>query len=191
MATLVEPIIRKWTKQEYHEAAERGWFDGQRVELIDGEVVAMAAQRDDHAMSLTLTAEAARGAFGKGYTYRVQMPLNVAGDSEPEPDLTVIRGSPRSVRKHPTTAVLIVEVSDTTLAYDRMRKASLYASRGLRDYWIINLVDRVVEVRRKPTADEDAPFGHSYAQTTIYRPGEAISPLGARKAKVRVADLLP
>jgi hypothetical protein len=155
MPTLVEPIIRKWTKHEYHEAAELGWFDGQRVALIDGEVVEMAAQRDDDAMSLTLTVEAAREAFGKGYTYRVQMPLNVSSASEPEPDLIVIRGAPRSVRKHPTTAVLIVEV------------------------------------RRKPTADEEAAFGHSYAETTIYRPGDTISPLGARKAKVRVADLLP
>src|SRR5438105_863581 len=126
MTATAEPTIRKWTKREYHEAAELGWFDGQRVELIDGEVVEMAAQRDEHAVSLTLTEEEVREAFGHGYTYRVRMPLNVAGRSEPEPDLAVVRGTPRSLKKHPTTAVLIVEVSDTTLAYDRGRKASLY-----------------------------------------------------------------
>jgi Uma2 family endonuclease len=187
---LSEPAVRKWTKREYHEAADLGWFDGQRVELIDGEVIKMAAQKDEHAMSLTLTEEAARQMFGKGYTYRVQMPLNVAANSEPEPDLVVVRGLPRTVRKHPTTAVLLVEISETTLLYDR-RKASLYASRGIRDYWIVNLIDRVVEVRRKPVVREDAPWGHAYEETTIYRPGETISPLGARKAKVRVDDLLP
>jgi Uma2 family endonuclease len=187
----MEPAVRKWTKEEYHEAAELGWFDGQRVELIDGEVVEMAAQKDGHAMSLRLADHAARKAFTGDYVFCVQMPLNVAGASEPEPDLAVVRATLRSLKKHPTTAVLIVEISDTTLAYDRGRKASLYASRGIRDYWIVNLIDRVVEVRRKASADPDAPFGHSYSETTIYRPGESISPLGARRAKVRVADLLP
>jgi Uma2 family endonuclease len=141
-------------------------------------------------MSLTLTEEAARQMFGRGYTYRVQMPLNVSASSEPEPDLVVVRGAPRTVRKHPTTAVLLVEISETTLLYDR-RKASLYASRGIRDYWIVNLIDHVLEVRRKPVVDDEAPWGHSYAEITIYRPVEMVSPLGARKSKVRVADLLP
>src|SRR5947209_1153787 len=95
--------------------------------------------------------------FGRGYTYRVQMRLNVSASSEPEPDLAVVRGAPRTVRKHPTTAVLLVEISETTLLYDR-RKASLYASRGVRDCWIGNLIDRVLEVRRKPVVDDEA-FG--------------------------------
>jgi Uma2 family endonuclease len=186
-----EPTVRKWTKREYHEAAELGWFDGQRVELIDGEVVEMAAQRDAHAASLRLTDYAVRKVFPKDYVFCVQMPLNVAGQSEPEPDLAVVRGTPRSLKKHPTTAVLIVEISDTTLAYDRARKASLYASRGIRDYWIVNLIDRVVEVRRKAAVDREAAFGYSYAEATVYRPGETVTPLGARRGKVRVEDLLP
>lgn len=185
------PETRKWSKAEYHQAAELGWFDGQGVELIDGEVLRMAPQRDEHALSLTLTIEAVRRAFGTGYTHRVQMPFNVSASSEPEPDLLVVRGLPRSVKKHPTTAVLIVEISDTTLAYDRGRKASLYASRGVRDYWIVNLVHRILEVRRKPVVDPTADFGHSYSETVAYRPGQLVSPLGARKAKVRVNDLLP
>src|SRR5262245_4738824 len=125
---LMEPAVRKWTKEEYHEAAELGWFSGQRVELIDGEVVEMAAQKDEHAMSLRLADHAARKAFTGDYVLCVQMPLNIARASEPEPDLAVVRGTLRSLKKHPTTAVLIVEISDTTLAYDRGRKASLYAS---------------------------------------------------------------
>jgi Uma2 family endonuclease len=189
--TLALPTIRKWTKGEYHQAADLGWFDGQRVELIDGEVVEMAAQRDEHAVSLTLAIEAIREAFGGGFTYRVQMPLDVAATSEPEPDLAVVRGTPRSIRKHPTTAALIVEISDTTLAYDRGRKASLYATRGIRDYWIVNLVDRVLEVRRRPRPDPAAPFGYSYAPATTSFASDAVCPLGARKSKVRVDDLLP
>src|SRR5437588_840790 len=127
----------------------------------------MAAQKDEHAMSLTLTEEAVRHAFGSGYTYRVQMPFNVSASSEPEPDLVVVRGAPRSIRKHPTTAVLLVEISDTTLLYDQRRKARLYASRGIRDYWIVNLIERRLEVRGRPTADGAEPFGYGYAKTTI------------------------
>jgi Uma2 family endonuclease len=189
--TLAAPILRKWTKSEYHQAADQGWFKGERVELIDGEVMRMAAQKDEHAMSLTLTEEAAREAFGSGFTYRVQMPMSFGPKSEPEPDLAVVRGSPRSIRRHPATALLIVEIADTTLLYDRVRKARLYASRGIKDYWIVNLVDRQLEVCRKPMADGAEPFGHDYAVRTIFLPGQSVSPLAAGRAKIKVADVLP
>jgi Uma2 family endonuclease len=185
------PPARKWSKAEYHQAAQLGWFDRERVELVAGQVLRRAAQTDEHAISLRLTDVAIRMAFPKDYVFCIQMPFNVSGATEVEPDLAVVRGTLRSVKKHPTTAALIVEISDTTLAYDRGRKANLYASRGVRDYWVVNLIDRVVEVRRKAAADPDADFGHSYSETVIYRPGQTISPLGARKAKVRVVDLLP
>ena len=191
MAAVIEPILRKWTKREYHAAADLGWFDNERVELIDGEVIRMAAQKDGHAVSLTLTEEAVRQAFGTGCTYRVQMPMDFGSKSEPEPDLAVIRGLPRSVRRHPSMALLLVEISDTTLLYDRTRKSRLYASRGIRDYWIVDLVHRKLEVRRRPTADEKEPFGFTYLETKVFLPGESVAPLGARRAKIKVADLLP
>src|SRR5438309_211993 len=109
--TLALPRVRTWTKSEYRQATELGWFEGERVELIDGEVISMAAQKDEHAMSVTLTAEAAREAFGKGFTYRVQMPIDFGTKSQPEPDLAVVRGLPRSVRRHPTSALLVVEIA--------------------------------------------------------------------------------
>jgi Uma2 family endonuclease len=189
--TLAAPILRKWAKSEYRQATDLGWFKGERVELIDGEVIRMAAQRDEHAMSLRLTDVAVRACFGDGYVFCIQMPLNVAGNSEPEPDVAVVRGSVRSLKRHPTTAALIVEISDTTLNYDRGRKARLYASRGIKDYWIVNLVDRQLEVCRKPIADGAEPFGHDYSVRTIFLPGQSVSPLGAGRAKIKVADMLP
>ena len=99
-----EPILRKWTKTEYHEAADLGWFAEQRVELIEGEVLCKLSQSDSHAQSLCLVDVAVRACFAEGYVFCIQMPLNVAGDSEPEPDLAVVRGTPRSVKKHPTSA---------------------------------------------------------------------------------------
>ena len=79
-----EPTVRKWTKNEYHEAAELGWFDGQRVELIDGEVIRMPPQKDKHAMSLRLVDVAMRKAFPKDYVFCLQMPLDLGAATEPE-----------------------------------------------------------------------------------------------------------
>lgn len=189
--TLAEPTIRKWTKAEYHEAAGLGWFDRQRVELIDGEVVEMPPQKDEHAMGVRLCEDAVRRAFGEGFVYCVQMPLDLGPGSEPEPDVAVVRGMLRSVKKHPKTALLVIEVSDTTLAYDRGRKASLYASRGIRDYWIVNLIDHCLEVHRRPARDPKAPFGFTYADVRMYRDGEAVSPIATRRASIPIADLLP
>jgi Uma2 family endonuclease len=93
--------------------------------------------------------------------------------------------------QHPTAALLVVEVSDTTLAYDRQRKASLYARMNVADYWIVKLVDLQVEVNRKPVADATRQFGQSYADCTILRTGDRVTPLALPGVAVAVADQLP
>lgn len=189
--TLAEPTIRKWTKPEYHEAARLGWFDGQRVELIQGEVVEMPPQKDEHAMAVRLCEDAVRRAFGDGHVFCVQMPLDFGPGSEPEPDIAVVRGALRSVKKHPKSAALIIEVSDTTLAYDRGRKASLYASRAIRDYWVVNLVDHCLEVHRRPVRNAASAFGFTYSDVKTYESGDSVVPLAAKRATLSVASLLP
>src|SRR5262249_46272485 len=92
---------------------------------------------------------------------------------------------------NPTSALLLVEVSDTTLAYDRSTKASLYARAGIADYWTVNLVDRQVEVRRNPVPDPSQPYGFRYADEIILSPAHFVSPLAARQAQIPGADLLP
>lgn len=188
---LHEPKIRRWTKREYYQAGELGWFEGQRVELIDGEVIEMAPQKDEHATAVMLADYALRKAIGKGFVVRVQLPLNCGPASEPEPDLAVVPGPLRSVTRHPTTATLVIEIADTTLRTDRGRKARLYARCGVKDYWIVNLVDRQLEVRRQPFADSKKPFGHDYAETLVLHSGEALAPLAMPNRKVKVKDLLP
>lgn len=162
-----------------------------RVELIDGNLIQMPPQNEPHSYALMLVDAAVRTAFGTGYTIRSQMPLNLSGPHEPEPDLVVVRGVPRSVRKHPRTAELVVEISDSTLRYDRVRKGSLYAAAKLRDYWIVNLIDRQLEVRRDPRSDPEAEFGASYADLSVYRAGDSIAPLSRPRAKISVEDLVP
>ena len=176
-----------------HMSADLGFFDGQRAELIEGEIVDMAPQLARHYVALRLVTEALRAVFREGYDIRPQGPLRLGRKSEPEPDVAVVKGDLRSHigRGHPTSAVLIVEVSDSSLGYDRSAKASLHAKHGIRDYWIVNLVDNVVEVRRNPIIDADAEFGWSYSNHLTARPGEKLSPLVKPRSSVGVNDLLP
>lgn len=85
----------------------------------------------------------------------------------------------------------MVEVSDFTLAYDRRAKAELCARAGIEDYWIVNLVDRVLEVRRSPIADAEHPFAHRYDQLTVLEATQRIAPLARPQDPVAVADVLP
>lgn len=171
---------------------ELGWFEDQHVELLDGEIVEMPAPGNPHCISTDNTAEALRDIFPKeNYWVRMQMPLDLGQDSEPQPDVAVVPGPKKSYSAHPTTALLGVEVSDTTLAIDRGRKAGLYARAGLADYWIVNLVDRQVEVHRKPEADATSPYGFRYAEITIRSATETVTPLAAPQVKIPVATLLP
>ncbi len=188
---LTQPRTYRWSQQEFHQMADLGWFDEKRVELIDGEIIEMPVPKPPHVAAILLTNNALRAAFGAGFCVRTQAPLDLDPESEPEPDVSVVPGGPRDYPAHPTTALLVVEVSETTLYLDRNRKAPLYARAGLADYWIVNLVDRQLEVHRNPVADSSAPLGFRYADVTVHGPGDSVAPLGAPSARVAVADLLP
>lgn len=188
--TLPGPMLRRWTKAEYHQMHDLGLFNDQCVELIDGEVIIMPNPGHLHCLATELAVEALRTVFGPGHWYRVQMPVDVHPASEPMPDVAVAPGAPRSHTGTPTTALVVVEVSDTTLAHDR-RKSHLYAAAGLADFWIINLGDRRLEVYRRPVADLSADFGSRYADVTFLVAGDFVTPLAAPQARIAVADLLP
>jgi Uma2 family endonuclease len=183
---------RRWTREEYFLMISFGWFQGKRVELIDGEVMEMPAQFDIHLASVTLTADALRAVFGSGYWVRVQGSLDLSPHGIPDPDLAVTLGSPRgAARLIATSALLVVEVSESTLPYDRGHKAHLYAAGGIADYWIVNLVQRQLEVYRDPVADSTQLFGYRYNSRTILDPPDKVSPLAAPHTQITVADLLP
>jgi Uma2 family endonuclease len=189
---LTEPRPYRWTRDEYLRLCEEGWFHGRRVQLIGGEIVEMAAQYDLHAAGIDLTADALRAAFGPGFWVRRQYTLDLSPHGVPDPDVAVIPGGLRGAgRTIPTTALLVAEVSDSSLSYDRSTKASLYAAAGIADYWIVNLVQRQLEVYRDPVADAAQPFGFRYGQRTILDPADRVAPLAAPQASVAVADLLP
>lgn len=187
-----EPAPFRWTKEEYYKMAELGMFEGRRTEFIEGEIIEMPQMKSPHATGLTLTAETLRTVFSNDFFIRNQMPLDFGEEFEPVPDIVIIMGSPRDYgENHPKTADLLVEISDTTLSYDRNRKASLYAKFGIRDYWILNLKNRTLEVYRQPIEDENTFYGFNYGEKLTYNETREVSPLVRADAKIKVADLLP
>lgn len=126
------PKAHRWTREQYERVGRLGGFaPDQRLELIDGEIVDRSPQSEPHAVALCLLHEALRRAYGDGYVVRIQSRLALDAASAPEPDLAVVPGEPRDfLASHPSYAVLLVEIADTTLAYDRSTKRALYA--GMR-----------------------------------------------------------
>lgn len=123
---------------------------------------------------------------------RPQLPLSLDPDSEPEPDAAVVRGAPRDyVDTHPTTALLVVEVADTPLDLDRGKKAGLYAKAGIPEYWIVNLVEPVLEVHRDPAPVPGGPSEAAYRLVRRHAPSEAVTLSTPGAGPVPVADLLP
>lgn len=184
---------KRWTRLQYDRLIECGIFQpGDRIELIGGELIVREPQRTSHATAIALAVDALRTAFGPGWRVRVQLPVALDDESEPEPDIAVVPGSPRDyLPRHPSRPVLILEAAESSLALDRQIKGSLYARARIADYWIVNLVDNVLEVARDPVADPASPHGWRYGSVTILRVGDVVIPLAAAHSRVAVADLLP
>ena len=194
MASVIEPYVktRRWRRVEYERLVNLGVFIGERLELLDGLLVVGEPQGSPHAALVAHIAPVLASAFGPGWHPRQHSPLALDDDSEPEPDVAIVAGDARDyVTAHPSTAALIIEVADSSLRLDRRLKSSLYARAGLPEYWIVNLVDGVLEVHRTPQPTADAAQGWGYRSVDLLRPPAAITPLAAPGARISVADLLP
>ena len=176
----------RWTRDMYERLVERGGFDGLKVELIRGHILdKVSPQGSLHSTGIQVAAAALRDVFGEGADVRVQLPVRALSESEPEPDLAVVAGSPRDyVREHPSAALLVVEVAQTSLENDRTTKLAVYAASGFPEYWIVNLRDSTLEVYRDPQ-------GETYRSRRILDVDGEVSPLTRSSASVPVADLLP
>ncbi len=182
---------RRFTRAEYDKLISQGFFDeDERIELLDGLLVVKEPQGSWNAGTVSQARAALQRAFGPRYDVRVGSPVALDDTSEPEPDLAVVPGRPGSyLRAHPARAALVVEVADSSLSKDRVRKARLYARAGIVDYWIVNLLDRVLEVYRDPVKGPSG--GWKYRNVRLLKRGAVVCPLAAPRARIRVADLLP
>jgi len=184
--------LRRWTRVEYERLVDLGVFDGDPVELIAGQLMVAEPQNSPHATAVGAADDALRAALPPGFIVRAQMPMAVDADSVPEPDLAVVPGCRTDYRRaHPTSATLVIEVADSSLEFDRREKGSLYARAQVAEYWIINLVDRVLEVYRDPARDLAAPHGWGYRSVSAAASPAVVTPIALPSARIRVSDLIP
>lgn len=168
--------------------------EGQRIQLIDGELFQMPAMNDPHWTVLNHLINLFPTILPKGWAITGQSPIIVDEFGEPEPDITIIRGTPRTRKAKPTASdtVLVIEVTDTTLGFDRGRKQQVYAEAGIPESWLLNINEKVVEVRTEPRPRSGESRG-TYAGLREYR-GDDKVPLrldGQMIAEFPVTELIP
>ena len=179
---------RRFTLDQYHRMGEVGIFrPGDRVELIEGEVIEMAPIGSLHAATVTRIHEFFVRQLGERATVRAQNPLLMPHhQSEPEPDVMLLtRRADFYARAHPEPpdVRLLIEVADSSLRYDRLTKIPLYARAGIAEAWVVDVDHRRVEVHRGPTA-------RGYQDVRTPGPDDQFSPLAFPDVSVMLADLL-
>ncbi len=183
------PLYRL-TLEQYEAMVDSGVFRGRdRLHLISGYLVAKMTQNDLHATADELCGEALGRMVPAGWHVRAAKPIRIPSQaSKPEPDRCIARGSIRDYlhrSPEPADIALVVEISDTSLSEDR-KQAALYAAAGISVYWIVNLVDRQLEVHLEPS-----PAG--YRSRTIYKPGESVPVVldGEEAGQIEAGAILP
>jgi Uma2 family endonuclease len=186
MAAREYPV--RWSVEEYFGLVHRGVLHpDDRVELLEGLIVAMSPQNPRHAAAISLAERALRNALGERAFIRTQLPLVLGAHSAPEPDLAVVPGDPNDYAEtHPRTALLVVEIADSSLIQDRLTKAAIYARAAIPEYWLVNLVDERVEVFREPL-----PRKGRYRSVRVASRGERIAITAFPGTAIAAADLLP
>jgi len=172
---------RRLTRSEYDKLVLLGMFEDERVELIGGIVVEMAPVGPQHSDPIDVLNRIFVLGAGDRAVVRVQLPITVSDDSEPEPDIALVPPR-RYADRHPDQAFLIVEVADSSLDYDRETKAPLYAASGVPEYWIVDVKGRAIEVYDELAAGR-------YARVRRYDIGESLAPAAFPDLSLAVSEL--
>jgi Uma2 family endonuclease len=188
MSAVFMPSRTRISVERFQRMIERGVLSkDDRVELIQGEMIDMPPIGSRHAFTLTELGMRLTRAASEGLRVTIQCPLVLSTDSQPEPDLMLLRekvGNYAEALPAPEDVLLLVEVSDTSLDYDRVTKLPLYAQYGIAEVWIVNLRERRIELYQQPGTQ-------GYASRRDCKPGERLAPSGAPAAVLNVADLFP
>ena len=176
----VRQRVSRLSVQEYHRLGEYN-ENGRRTELIRGIVIEKMSRSPLHCTLAKRLYDLLARLLPAGFVVRREDPLTLA-DSEPEPDVSVVRGAEADFSSaHPTTAELVVEVAVSSAALDR-ENASLYAEAGVTEYWIVLAAEKKIEVYRRPVAGR-------YQETRAVGANEVLVCSAAPAAQIRVADL--
>ncbi len=175
-------VIRRLTRREFGRLVEAGAFEGEKVELLAGFLVEKMTQGPRHAEVLMRVGELLMRRLEGRARVRIQVPLALSEDSEPEPDVFVVPlGS--YLEGHPSRAYWVIEVSSSSIRLDRGLKARLYATAGVPEYWIVDVDGGVVEVHTEPA-------NGAYARTARHALGEAVRSTSFPDVEIRVEELL-
>lgn len=167
---------KQWTREEYLRLADLDFFEGQRVELMYGEILRMSPQKKPHALTIGRLTTVLVRVYGETHIVRVQCPLDLTQDSQPEPDIAVVPiAVVEEADPHPGTADLVVEISASSLNYDRREKGALYALAGIPSYWLFNLKNRSLEVYTLPAPLPSERTGFGYKSRVVYGERESVS----------------
>jgi len=174
---MIQAATKRFTLAEYHRLIELGFLnEGERVELIRGELVQMAAKGTLHSVCNTKLVRELDRLVGNRAVVRGQEPITLPTDSEPEPDVAIAQGQPDdylSNHPYPNDILLVIEVSNSTLEYDRTVKLSLYAENQIQNYWIVNLVANQLERYSQPYQDTQGNFGYRLREIAL--PNETVT----------------
>jgi len=181
------PTRRRFTAAEYHAMGEAGILaEDERVELIGGEIVRMTPIGSRHAGCVKSLIRLMGRALGDRGIVSAQDPIVLDGTTEPQPDFAILRfreDTYRSAHPQPADVLLVIEVADSSLEYDRRVKIPLYARAGIPETWLVRLEDGCIEVHRDPAAT-------GYREMRTFRPGDAVAPLAFPDLEVAVAAVL-
>ncbi len=192
LSTQLPLTVRRWRRAEYDRLVSLGAFEGERIELLGGELLVAEPQGAYHASAVATADYALRATLSPGWIIRIQAPVSLDDESEPEPDLAVVPGRPQDYRvAHPERPALAIEVAESSLEFDRGRKGSLYARAGIEHYWIVNLADRLLEIYATPVPDGSAVYGWRYRSAVVLAPPAVAPALPFMFRPLAVADLLP
>lgn len=179
--------IRRITVDDYHRIAETGIFErDEHVELLDGILIEMAPIGHRHGYAARTVANLLGYALGTRAIIETNAPLALAPDSEPQPDVLVLRPPFTLYRERlprPADALLLVEIAETSRSYDRGPKARSYAEAGIEELWVVDLVEEEVVVHRNPQAD-------GYGSRTVFRRGECVAPARFPDVSIAISDFL-
>ena len=183
MSVVFTPQRRKLSADQFERMGQTGILGPDaRVELIDGEMIEMPPIGSRHAAAVDFLSMHFARAVGDAALVRTQNPLRLADDSEPQPDLMLLRPSAdryRSAHPRPEDVLLLIEVADTTLVFDRETKLPLYARRGVPEVWILDLDAKQFEIYREPR-------GGSYHRKLERRESESIAPAALPTATLQI-----
>ena len=185
---MVNTQIRSLTSAEYYQMMESGIIrEGEKVELILGQIFTMAAKGTRHTVATSRLLKNLLMLIEDRAIVRCQDPISLPNHSEPEPDIAIVRlRSDDYINSHPapTDIILVIEVADSTIKFDRETKAPLYAAAGISEYWIVNLIDNRLEIYRQPQ-------GSIYASIQIVTPPQSISLPQFSEIVVQINDFFP